>query len=288
MNKLWKITSAFILLTFSYNSLADSPVWQVTKSGKTVYLGGTVHVLSQSDYPLPKAFETAYEQAATLVFEMDMSQAQTQKFQQAMMKELTYQDGRTYADELKPETVNKLNQYMATRGIPASNMQVFKPAMLSIALTMFELQRLKLSGTGVDAFYAQRGLNDSKQFLFLEKPEEQINYLANMGKGHEDELINYTLNDMDKLPTVLQQMKDAWRSGDGDKLFEVGGKEWQQEFPKSYQQLIIERNNNWMPHIEQYFNTSEVEFVLVGAMHLVGKDGLIEQLQSKGYKVTQL
>lgn len=288
MKILWKIIPAFILLTVSCISFADSPVWKVTKADKTVYLGGTVHVLSQSDYPLPKSFETAYVDSAVLVFEMDMSQAQTLQFQQAMIKELTYQDGRTYADVLKPETVTKLNQYMTERGIPFAGMQVFKPAMLSITLTMFELQRLGLSGTGVDAFYAQRGLNDEKKFKFLEKPEEQIQYLANMGKGNEDELINYTLNDMDKLPTVLQQMKDAWRVGDGAKLYEVGGKEWQEEFPQSYQQLIIERNNNWMPHIEQYFKTDEIEFVLVGAMHLIGNDGVIEQLATKGYKVTQL
>ncbi|MDG1734165.1 MAG: TraB/GumN family protein [Thalassotalea sp.] len=288
MNKLWKIIPAFILLTFSYNSLADSPVWKVTKAGKTVYLGGTVHVLSQSDYPLPKAFETAYAEASILVFEMDMSESQTLQFQQAMMKELTYQDGRTYADELKPETVTKLHKYMTDRGVPIEGMNVFKPAMLSMALTMLELQRLGLGGTGVDAFYADRGLNDSKTFKYLEKAEEQIAYLANMGKGHEDELINYTLNDMDKLPQVMQQMKDAWRAGDGAKLYEVGGKEWQEEFPQSYDQLINIRNNNWMPHIEHYFTDDEIEFVLVGAMHLIGKDGVIKQLAAKGYQVTQL
>lgn len=288
MNKLWKIIPAFLLLLFSFNSFADSPVWKVTKSGKTVYLGGTVHVLSQNDYPLPDTFETAYAASTTLVFEMDMSQAQSMQFQQAMMNELTYQDGRTYADVLKPATVTKLNQYMTDKGLPFTGMQTFKPALLSIALTMFELQQLGLGGTGVDAFYSQRGLNDSKKFKFLELPEEQISYLANMGKGYEDELINYTLNDIDKLPTMMKQMKDAWRIGDGAKLYEVGGKEWHEEFPQSYQQLIIERNNNWMPHIESYFNDDEIEFVLVGAMHLIGNDGVIKKLSAKGYKVTQL
>jgi len=28
-----------------------------------------------------------------------------------------------------------------------------------------------------------------------------------------------------------------------------------------------------------------VEFILVGALHLVGKDGLIDQLEAKGYSV---
>ncbi len=288
MIKLWKIVLPLALLSLPLASLANSPVWKVSKAGESIFLGGTVHVLSQNDYPLPKAFETAYEQASILVLEMDMSKAQGLEFQQAMLKKMTFQDKRTYADVLKPETVTSLNSYMNERGIPVANLQKFKPALLSITLTMIELNRLGLGGTGVDAFYSQRGLNDNKSFLFLELPEEQIDYLANMGKGYEDELINYTLKDMATLPTVMQEMKDAWRIGDNSQLYEVGGKEWQEKFPTSYQQLIVARNNNWLPHLESYFNTPEVELVLVGAMHLVGKNGVIEQLQSRGYTVTQL
>lgn len=288
MSKLWKVLSALTLLSVSFISVADAPVWQVSKDGETVYFGGTVHVLSENDYPLPKAFDTAYQQSTVLVFEMDMSLAQTMAFQQEMLKQMTYQDGRTYADDLKPATVKKLNAYMESKGIPVANLQMFKPSMLSVTLTMVELQRLGLGGTGVDAFYNTKGLTDKKSFKYLELPEQQISYLANMGKGYEDELINYTLDDMKKLPMVMQQMKDAWRAGDNEELYNVAGKEWQEKFPKSYNELLVERNNNWMPAVEGYFNTKEVEFVLVGAMHLVGKEGVLSQLKAKGYTVKQL
>lgn len=288
MSNLWKIISALTLLSISFISFADAPVWKVSKNGETVYLGGTVHVLSESDYPLPTAFEQAYEQSSVLVFEMDLSLTQTMAFQQQMLKQMTYQDGRTYADELKPATVKKLNAYMESKGIPVANLQMFKPSMLSITLTIVELQRLGLGGTGVDAFYNAKGITDKKSFKYLELPEQQISYLANMGKGYEDELINYTLDDMKKLPTVMKQMKDAWRVGDNEELYNVAGKEWQEQFPKSYNQLLVERNNNWMPEVEGYFNTKEVEFVLVGAMHLVGKEGVLSQLAAKGYTIKQL
>ncbi|WOH35918.1 TraB/GumN family protein [Thalassotalea fonticola] len=288
MSKLWKVLSTFTLLSISFSSFADAPVWQVSKNGETVYFGGTVHVLSESDYPLPQAFDQAYQQSSVLVFEMDMSLTQTMAFQQQMLQQMTYQDGRTYADDLKPETVKKLNAYMESKGIPVANLQMFKPSMLSVTLTMVELQRLGLGGTGVDAFFSTRGIADKKSFKYLELPEQQISYLANMGKGYEDELINYTLDDMKKLPTMMKEMKDAWRTGDNEELYNVAGKEWQEKFPKSYNQLLVERNNNWMPAVEGYFNTKEVEFVLVGAMHLVGKEGVLSQLQAKGYTIKQL
>jgi hypothetical protein len=43
-----------------------------------------------------------------------------------------------------------------------------------------------------------------------------------------------------------------------------------------------------MLHIENYLKTPEIEFVLVGAMHLYGPDGILRKMKDKGYKVKQL
>ncbi|TLU64374.1 TraB/GumN family protein [Thalassotalea litorea] len=267
---------------------AKSSVWQVSKDGQTVFLGGTVHVLAQSDYPLPEEFDKAYQQSQVLVLEMDMGAAQTPQFQQAMMQQMMYLDGRTYADALKPETVKRLNAYMTEKGLPIENLKTLKPSMLSITLTMLELQRLGIFGAGVDEFYTLQGKQDAKSFLFLELPEEQIAFLADMGKGYEDEFINYSLDDMNRLGEMMTDMKEAWRQGDSQALVDLSMKDWQEKFPQSYQSLIVERNNNWMDDIEGYFATEDVEFILVGALHLVGDDGVIKALQDKGYAVKQL
>ena len=47
-------------------------------------------------------------------------------------------------------------------------------------------------------------------------------------------------------------------------------------------------NRAWMPKIESYLNGSESCFVVVGAGHLAGREGLIEALKAKGYSVEQL
>ncbi|WP_394173547.1 TraB/GumN family protein [Thalassotalea litorea] len=288
MLKIWKFSVVISLSFMAMFANAKSSVWQVSKDGQTVFLGGTVHVLAQSDYPLPEAFDKAYKQSQVLVLEMDMSAAQTPQFQQAMMQKMMYLDGRTYADVLKPETVKRLDAYMQERGLPAENLKTLKPSMLSITLTMLELQRLGIFGTGVDAFYTQQGNQDEKSFQYLELPEEQIEFLAGMGEGYEDEFINYSLDDMGRLGDMMAQMKDAWRQGDSQALVELSMNDWVAKFPQSYESLIVERNNNWMDDIEGYFKTQEVEFVLVGALHLVGEDGVIKALQDKGYVVKQL
>jgi uncharacterized protein YbaP (TraB family) len=43
-----------------------------------------------------------------------------------------------------------------------------------------------------------------------------------------------------------------------------------------------------MPKIEALFDTTKVEFILVGSLHLSGKTGLLEQLKTRGYNVEML
>ena len=60
------------------------------------------------------------------------------------------------------------------------------------------------------------------------------------------------------------------------------------EYPEVYQRVIVERNRAWLPKIESYLRDGESYFVVVGAGHLAGREGLIEALKAKGYSVEQL
>jgi uncharacterized protein YbaP (TraB family) len=57
------------------------------------------------------------------------------------------------------------------------------------------------------------------------------------------------------------------------------------DYPKVYQSLLVERNNNWLPKIERLIKQPEEKFILVGALHLIGEDGLLQQLKNRGYQV---
>ena len=83
-------------------------------------------------------------------------------------------------------------------------------------------------------------------------------------------------------------MKQAWRRGNLAQLKAVGITPFKNEFPDIYQTLIVDRNNAWLPKIEAMVKSREVEFVLVGALHLAGDDGLLALLVARGYRVRQL
>lgn len=288
--KKWRFFYAlfFIVVIFAPPAQADSPVWKVVKGDNQLFIGGTIHVLTQTDYPLPSTFEKAYSQSVKLVFETDMQKMNSPEFQKVMLSALTYSDGRNLKQVLNEDTYQELEQHLSSRGIPMVNMVNFKPGMVAITLTMIELQRLGLIGAGVDDFFRLRELNDQKELGQLETVDEQLAFISTLGDGQENEMIAYTLRDMRKLPTLMESIKDAWRRGDSRKLKEVAITPFKKDFPKVYEEFIVKRNNAWIPQIEAMLKTKDVEFILVGALHLVGDDGVIAQLAARGYDIQML
>lgn len=281
----------FCLISFAVLSKAwaeSSSVWKVSKGDKHLFIGGTIHMLSQDDYPLPQVFDKAYQQASVIVLETDAKAMQEPAFQQRMMMAMMYRDGRNLQQVLKPKTFAALSQHMQSRGLPLDQMLLLKPGMVSMTLSVIELQRLGQTATGVDSYFSNRATQDGKQLGQLETVEQQLSFLADMGRGREDDMILYTLRDLKDLPNILIDMKSAWRQGDMASLEKTSLTEMREAFPEIYTSLLLDRNNDWMPKIESYFRSTPVEFILVGSLHLAGDEGVLEQLKARGYRVEQL
>ena len=278
---------SFLLLVSGFQAHADSSVWTVEKDGNILFIGGTIHLLTTSDYPLPAAFGKAYAKSGIVVLETDLQKLQSPEFQATMIHELSYADGRNLQQEVNENTYRALEQFFTSRGIPMANIIGFKPGMVSTMITMVELRRLGLVGIGVDTYFSTKSIDDQKKMGQLETVETQLAFIANMGAGQADEMLIYTLADIERLPTLMQSLKDAWRQGNMARLREVGITPFKNEFPVIYQSLLVDRNNAWIPQIEAMLKTRAVEFVLVGALHLAGDDGLLAQLSTRGYKVQQ-
>jgi len=151
-----------------------------------------------------------------------------------------------------------------------------------------ELQRLGLGGVGVDAYFSARAIDDRKKLGQLETVEAQIAFLAGMGAGQEDEMLRFSLDEVEQLPVLMKSIKAAWRRGDMKKIKELGISSLKKDFPRLHKELLVDRNNAWIPQIEAMLKTTEVELVLVGALHLAGEDGLLAQLSARGYKINML
>lgn len=286
MNTL-KHSTLTLLATLGLQAEAAS-VWKVSNATNSLYLGGTIHVLSASDYPLPVAYDQAYTASDLVVFETDIMALSQPSFQQKLQYTMTYSDDTKIHHVLDKPTYLNLFQYLQSRGIQSETIEHFKPSGLSLLLSMQELQRLGMNSIGVDAFYAEKAQQDNKIQAWLETPDEQIRILSSLNQIDPNDLINYTLEDIGGMAESLQALKQSWRDGHLEKLAKLELIELQQDYPAIYHTLITERNRGWLTQIEHLISTPETEFIMVGALHLAGPDSLLLSLRNKGYRIEQL
>lgn len=275
----------FLIFFVSLPSQASSPVWKVSKGDNYLYLGATIHMLGQNDYPLPDAFDKAYKDSSRLVFEADFQKLQSPEYSKFFMKKLMYPGNKTIKSVLDENTFKALDNYFVSRGLTLEKMLKFKPGVLSMMMTVFELQRLNIAGVGVDEFYLKQGISDGKKLSYLESVDEQLSFIGNMGSDNANEFISYTLNDMDEIADKMAAIKHAWRKGDNTKLKEVALNGWEKDFPEIYSIIMVKRNHKWIPKIESMLKTKEIEFVLFGALHMVGDNGVLDLLRNRGYTI---
>ncbi len=288
MRRVLQAAAVSLLLVIALPARADAPVWQASKGDNTVFLGGTIHLLRAQDYPLPEAFETAYQASDRLFFEIDQNQMTDMSVQARMMQQLTYQDDRTLQSVLDDETYAALTAYAENAGLPMAMMQKFKPGMLLTTLSLIEFQSRGFTPQGVDAYYNSRAMGDGKDRGELETIDQQIAMLASMGEGYESEFVTYSLRDLETVGDAIEDMLAAWRAGDQASLEAQFIAPMLAEAPELYDSMLVERNNNWMSQIEAMFDEPGTEFVLVGAAHLVGEHGVLAMLSERGYEIDRV
>lgn len=267
---------------------ADTSVWVAKNAGQTIYLGGTVHLLRQTDFPLPAAFQQAYQQADAIIFETDIGKMNDPALHQMMLGRMMYTDGRTLDRVLSPEAYAMLKAYCEKIGISVTMLHPFKPSMAILTLFSLELQRMGVAQNGVDLHFYQKAVTDGKAVRGLESIETQLAFLAAMGEGNEDNFVIHAIQDFKRTRELIEQIIAAWREGNVTTFEQLFLADMKRDYPVLYRKLLVERNQNWLPVIEAYFKTPEIEFVLVGAAHLVGEQGILKQLARRGYTIRQL
>lgn len=287
--RLPAVIAFLFALCSTHTALAASSVWKVSSGKHYFYIAGTIHVLSSSDHPLPPEFGEAYGDADTLVFETDIAALQSPQFALKMMQALSLPAGQRLEQVLDQSTYQSLNDFLTSRDMNIATFSRMSPSGISLMLATMEFQRLGMSlQAGVDLTFHKRAKVDNKKCVALETPDEQLAFLAHLSQGKENEMVRYTLRDIEKLPLIVSDLKAAWRDGDLKTMQSRSLTELQQEFPDVYRSLFLERNNAWMKKLEPMLKSPEKETVFVGALHLAGDKGLIAQFKKRGYTVTQL
>lgn len=266
---------------------AESSIWKISSDGNTLYLGGTCHVLRPSDYPLPHEFDEAFENSDLLVLETDMVAMANPELQMQLLMKAQLPNDQTLEEVLSKESYQAITDWAKRLGFPLFSINRLKPTMVIISLLALEWQRMGISSSGVDEYYSKRAQAEGKKMDHFETPEEQIDFMLNMMPDNQDELLAQTLKDLDRTQEQLESLIDAWKVGDLLHIEKLMIQEMKRDYPEIYENLLVQRNINWLPKIFRMLKSPETECVLVGAGHLVGDDGLLFLLKQSGYQIEQ-
>jgi uncharacterized protein len=262
-------------------------IWKATGKQGVVYLVGSVHLLTKDFYPLSPALETAYKSSDLLVEEVDMDEMLAPGAQMQLLSRGLLSGEQTLDKVLTPATYGLLGKKLADVGAPVEALKRMKPWMIALTLEAMQWQKAGFDADlGLDKHFFDQAKQEGKEVQGLETVEYQIARFDEMPMDLQDHLLAETIKGIDTEQANMTTLIESWRAGDAPAVERIVLKDLQQE-PRLYQRLLVERNRNWLPKLEALFSRKRPAFVVVGAAHLVGNDGLLALLKAKGYAVEQ-
>ena len=279
----WLFALAFCFIPCRADAVSGC-VWKVTgPTGGTLFLGGSVHALRSTDYPLPPAYNRAFEASSRIALEVEPKALSGSG--SAMLKAGSYPKGDSLKNHVDPRTYDYLRRVFALLKIPEDKFSRYRPWLLVLMLESPSLRGLS-DDLGVDEFLIKRARVNAKPTFGLESAAEHNAVFSGLTDRQSEALLLLTF-----IPQANARGNDfimsAWRRGDVDALAR-STRDAYRDFPAFGERILGARNRRWAPKLESYLKSGQTYFVVVGAAHLGGGDGLLALLRARGCKVEQV
>jgi uncharacterized protein YbaP (TraB family) len=263
-------------------------LWAVHGRHNTVYLLGSVHVLKPEDSALPPEAQAAYQHAQTLVLEVAVDRGfDPDALRAAMLAQGTLPAGQSLREAVGAALYAQLGERSRTLGVDAVWLDRLRPWLVALLLQQAELAHAGYAAeAGVDLQLASQAQADHKTVLGLETLEEQFGLFAQLTDAQQRAFLAQTLTELDDLATEAGGIVDAWRAGDTRGL-EAALRKSRAESPELFRVLTTDRNRRWLPRILELLQRDQDCLVIVGALHLVGREGLVALLEQRGFHPVQ-
>ncbi len=257
--------------------------WQVKTKNATVYLLGSMHLATRDIYPLRQEIMQAFEGADKLAVELDISGTRSFEIQQRMLERGQYPPGKTLQDDLSPETWKALSTRLESNGLPPVMMQGLKPGLVVTTLSTVEMMKLGLNPEqGVDRYFLDQA-RGKKPVIELETVDRQLDVL--LDSPDPELLVKQSLGQLEELDSIMEKLVTSWRKGDAKALAKLVIEDELAKHPEYadlYRRMFDDRNRDMTDKIVAMQQQGGTYFVVVGAGHLVGDQGIVAMLKRRG------
>lgn len=268
---------------------AAPAMWVARDADSEIYLFGSMHVLEPGSPWRTAAYDRAYALAQSVWFEADIDTADP-----AAMRGLIARYGvdpeRTLSQKLSPAELSALTPLLDGGRVSLAQIDHLRPWAAALVLSMQPmLRRGGEVGAGADAAMTHVARADAKPVRTFETIEDQVRMFASLPEPVEIQYLSDVIRER-AAPRRRgeRSLQAAWISGEVDRLGDGLVAAMRRDSPAFYDVLLRRRNLAWADAISAEMAGSGVELVNVGALHLVGPDGLPELLRARGYTVERV
>lgn len=273
-------------------------LWKVSDADNALYLLGSFHLLKPGDYPLSPDVDAAFADAEAVVFELPPEEMGSPQLGMQMAQAALRLDGSPLNSELPAATVKKLDTWTAANAaelqklsLQPQMLQMFEPWYVGLMVSVVGMTQQGLDPKlGLDAYFASAAGKANKPTSGLETGAQQVAFLDGMNKAEQLQFIDEALTQSAEGRQEMDKLYAAWRNGDAAALWTGMAADMRKQYPLLYQRINVGRNDDWVPKLEARLKQpgSDDVLVVVGALHLLGDDGVVEKLRRKGYAVERI
>ena len=266
-------------------------LWKVSDADNSLYLLGSIHILKPDDYPLSADIDAALDDAEHVMFEVDMQSMAAPESLGKMQQVMLASDGQTMSARLSPQSREQLEAMLAASGSSIAMVEAYDPWALNLSIALGIMQSMGFQAEmGVDRHIDARARAKGKTLGALETLDAQFDILDAAPMAEQLQGLEEFLAHPERMAAELDVMHRAWLSGDIDTLDKTLRAEFAADSPATYRQINVARNDRWIPLLEARLkeHAGDNTLAVVGAMHLLGSDGVIEKLRARGYRVERV
>ena len=262
----------------------ETSVWSMKGARNTVYLAGSVHALPKGHSDFPEQLERAYADADVIVLEVDLEDMNPLDAVKFITTNGTLPADKSLKDVVGAEPYQRIAALAASLEVPEMVIAKLEPWAAALVLTQFALNKTGFDANlGIDMQITERARTDGKPVEGLETVIDQLSVFDDRSFEEQTRFLLDSADDAPQLNDDLQKLIAAWRAGDLRALEKEFLKE-REKSPELYDALLGVRNRQWLPKIEALLEEDRDYLVVVGALHFVGRDGLLALLRSDGHK----
>lgn len=269
-------------------------MWLVTSpEGNTMVCLGSMHALTEKDYPLPEEITDAFNNADVLAVECDITGKNNLVEQLALLRSATLRGDDEAANHMSEEAYEILSERLAEFNISIEALKKYKPWFLQNTYeSLIQMNSGLNAELGIDFWLLEQAHNSGKEIYEVEDYDFQMNLLTNMSDETYDLMFRALEGETKKSQILaLKNMYEVWRTGNFEKFesmaIDVDYGDMTDKDIKIYEryneEMITDRNRTMADAVKKLLGEGKNVFFAVGAAHYAGDKGILNLLETDGY-----